>query len=229
MEILIVEDEKSIREVISAYLSRAEYNVLEAEDGEIASKILKEQRVDGVVLDLNLPGKDGLTLCKEIRQKDNTIPILMVTARTEELDELTGLELGADDYITKPFSPNVLVARVDALFRRIAPETLSIGDLFLDSGKMLVLKKGKKINLTAMQFDILKTLASKPGHVYSREALLNKVYKDGVESDVLDRTIDAHIKSIRKAIEDNPKKPKYIITAIGKGYKCSDELQSNKK
>jgi DNA-binding response OmpR family regulator len=221
MQILIVEDESTIREVEKAYLERAGYSVLEAEDGEKALDLFSHNKVDLVLLDLNLPKVDGINVCKQIRALSG-VPIIMVTARVEEMDELIGLEIGADDYIKKPFSPSVLVARVQALLRRIGEAALKIGDLEIDPEKMTVTRSGKLINLTTTQFNILYTLARTPGKVFTRDQIMEHAYNDPVERDVLDRTIDVHIKSIRKLLETDPKNPKYILTMIGKGYKFNE-------
>lgn len=220
--ILVVEDESTIREVISAYLVKAGHHVVEAIDGEQASNIINERKLDLIVLDLNLPKKDGIAVCQEIREgnsNNSRIPIIMVTARVEEIDELLGLEIGADDYVKKPFSPGVLVARVEALLRRLGDTKLNIGNLEIDPTRMLVLKDGVELKLTTTQFNILYLLARNPGRVYTREEILERTSDDYMGKDVLWRTVDAHIKSIRKAIEDKPDVPKLIVTMIGKGYK----------
>ena len=223
MTILIVEDEESIREVQKAYLSRSGYTILEAEDGEEALSIFKKNKLDLVLLDLNLPIKNGIDVCKIIRLSSN-VPIIMVTAKVEEIDEIVGLEIGADDYIKKPFSPSVLVARVNTLLRRVGDTKIQIKDLIIDPAKMVVEKNDNKIEMTTTQFNILYTLAKNPGRVFTREDILERSYNDTLSRDILDRTIDAHIKSIRKHIELDPKDPKYIITVIGKGYKFNDQI-----
>jgi len=223
MKILIVEDESTIREVEKAYLKRAGYEVTEAEDGESALKLFRREKFDLVVLDLNLPKINGIEVCKQIRRL-STVPVIMVTAKTEEIDEIVGLEIGADDYLKKPFSPNILVARVQSLLRRLTHELIEVEDLIIDAQKMSVTKKGVKITLTTTQFNILFTLVINPGKVFTREEVLNRAYDDFIARDIMDRTIDAHIKSLRKAIENDPKEPKYILTVIGKGYKFNDEL-----
>lgn len=223
MKILLVEDEASIREVQKVYLEKAGYSIIEAEDGEIAIEYFKKYKPDLVVLDLNLPNKDGLEVCKEIRQLSK-VPIIMVTARVEEIDELLGLELGADDYVKKPFSPSVLVARVQSLLRRIDDSKIEIENIVIDPDLMRIEKSGEKIELTTTQFNILYTLAKRPGKVFTREEILDKAYNESLPKDVLDRTVDAHIKAIRKNIEPDTKYPKYILTVIGKGYKFNDEI-----
>lgn len=223
MKILLVEDEESIREVEKAYLQRSGYTVTEAYDGQDAINKFSMDTFDLVVLDLNLPEKDGIQVCKEIRNK-STLPIIMVTARVEEIDEIIGLEIGADDYIKKPFSPNILIARVQSLLRRLGTEKLTHGALSIDPQKMLVYKDSKEIQLTTTQFNILYTLAKQPGKVFTRDEILDRAYDDILPNEVLDRTIDAHIKSIRKAIEKDAKEPQYVLTVIGKGYKFNEHL-----
>lgn len=223
MKVLIVEDEQSIREVIKKYLQLAGFSVEEAASGEVA--ILKfNNSIDLVILDLNLPNRDGLAVCQAIRKKSK-VPIIMVTARTEEIDELKGLSLGADDYIKKPFSPKVLVARVQSMLRRAETSTAKTGDLVIDKDKMTVRKAGQNILLTTTQFKILQTLMRQPGKVFTREELLSSSGEGKRLKLAMERTIDAHIKAIRKLIEDDPQNPKYIKTVIGTGYKYNHETK----
>jgi len=223
MKVLIVEDEAPIREVIKKYLQLAGFNVVEAGSGEVA--ILKfNDSIDLVILDLNLPNKDGLAVCQAIRKKSKA-PIIMVTARTEEIDELKGLSLGADDYIKKPFSPKVLVARVKSMLRRAETSPTKTGDLAIDKDKMIVRKAGQTILLTTTQFKILQTLMRQPGKVFTREELLLSSGEEKRLKLAMERTIDAHIKAIRKLIEDDPQNPKYIKTVIGTGYKYNHETK----
>ncbi|MCA9386736.1 response regulator transcription factor [Candidatus Dojkabacteria bacterium] len=224
MKILVVEDEDTIREVEKAYLSRAGFSVDEASDGKSALELFSKNKYDLIVLDLNLPEIDGINVCKEIR-KLSQVPVIMVTARVEEIDEIIGLEIGADDYIKKPFSPSVLIARVQSILRRTGHEVIETGGLSIDPERMIIAIKGKEIELTTTQFNILYTLAKRPGKVFTRSEILDYAYDETLPNDVLDRTVDAHVKSIRKAIEPNPKKPKYLLTVIGKGYKFNDELK----
>lgn len=224
MKILIVEDEDSIREVEKAYLQRSGYSVVEAEDGDVALTKFSLEKFDLVVLDLNLPHKDGIEVCKEIR-KISKVPVLMVTARVEEIDEIIGLEIGADDYLKKPFSPNILVARVQALLRRTGDQLIEIEKIKINPEKMNIEVNGIKIDLTTTQFNILHLLASSPGKVFTRDQIIERSNGETIPKDVLDRTVDAHIKSIRKLIEQDTKKPKYIQTVIGRGYKFNDELK----
>jgi DNA-binding response OmpR family regulator len=221
--ILVVEDEKAIREIQVAYLKQAGYDVKEAEDGDGAMELLEQNKFDLIVLDINLPKVNGFELCKKIRESSD-VPIIIVTARTQEVDEVSGLEFGADDYIRKPFSPSVFLSRVRAILRRFDKKIIQIGELKIDSEKVIVWKNNKKIKLTSTQFNILFALASNPGKVFTRDEILVKTTKGLIGPDVLDRTVDAHIKSIRKKIEDSPSKPKYILTVIGKGYKFNEDL-----
>lgn len=223
MNILLVEDEASIREVEKAYLQRAGYTVHEAVDGKQALEMFRSESPDLVVLDINLPELDGIEVCKQIR-KSSMVPVIMVTARTEEIDELLGLELGADDYVKKPFSPNVLIARVNGLLRRTHQGVVKVNGLVIDPERVVVTKHDRKISLTSTQFNILYALAKQPGIVFTRDMILDRAYDSTLPPDILDRTVDAHIKSIRKQIEDDHSNPKYILTVIGKGYKFNDEL-----
>lgn len=222
MRILVVEDEDTIREVEKAYLTRAGYAVDEASDGGSAIDYFNKHKYSLVVLDLNLPVQNGIEVCKSIRAKSN-IPIVMVTARVEEIDEIVGLEIGADDYIKKPFSPAILVARVQALLRRSEGEIIEYKDLVIDPEKFIVTKSGNPVSLTTTQFNILYLLARSKGKVFTRDEILDKAYDETLPKDVLDRTVDAHIKSIRKAIENDSKNPEYVVTVIGKGYKLNDD------
>lgn len=223
-KILIVEDESTIREVEKAYLERAGYKVDEASDGAEAVEKFKENSYVLVVLDLNLPKLDGIEVCREIR-KTSRVPIIMLTARVEEFDEIIGLEIGADDYIKKPFSPNILVARINSILRRFKDESeIKIGDILINPERMEVKKDDKLLTLTTTQFNILFLLASHPGRVYTREQILEHLYIDLDSRYTMERTIDAHIKSIRKLLEADPRSPNYIITIIGKGYKFMDNL-----
>ena len=219
--ILIIEDEKELVKVLRMYLEKAGYNVLSAYRGDTGLSIWSHKHPDLVVLDLNLPGMDGIDVAREIRRKDNT-PIIMLTARIEETDQLIGLELGADDYIIKPYSPRVVVARVRALLRRAATaptetRVLRFGTLEIDLDAHLVLRDGAQIDLTPTEFNILTHLAGNPGRVFSRAELMDDgggTFYEGYE-----RTIDAHIKNLRAKLEPNPRKPTYIETVFGVGYR----------
>ncbi|HSB65874.1 MAG TPA: response regulator transcription factor [Anaerolineales bacterium] len=221
--LLIIEDEPELVRVLRSYLEQAGYHVLSALRGDIGLTSWEEKRPDLVILDLNLPGMDGLEVARRIRQNETRrTPILMLTARADEVDQLVGLELGADDYITKPFSPRIVVARVNALLRRsdalkATIHTVQVSDLVIDQESHSLTRAGESIDLTPTEFSLLVTLASQPGRVFSRLQLLEAA--QGVAYEGYERTIDAHIKNLRAKIESNTKKPQYIETVFGIGYR----------
>jgi two-component system alkaline phosphatase synthesis response regulator PhoP len=222
--ILIIEDDKKICDLLRIYLEKEGYETVAAYDGNAGLEMFNGTNPDFIVLDLMLPGIDGNEVARKIRSGSN-VPILMLTAKSEEIDKVLGLEIGADDYMTKPFSPKELVARVKAIFRRVDQKPLSetspvvlIGDIEIDCEKLQVKLRGKSIHLSINEFKILHTLASHPGRVFSRDQLLSYVYKDE-NVIVLDRTVDAHIKNIRKKLKDDPRKPRYIESVFGAGYR----------
>jgi DNA-binding response OmpR family regulator len=224
-KILVVDDEPKIIQLTQDYLENAGFSVISAGDGERALAVIQIEKPDLVVLDLGLPGMDGLDVCRSIRKASN-LPIIMLTARDEETDKLVGLELGADDYITKPFSPKELVARVRSVLRRSElaqedREVIRVGDVTLDSPRMQVTVSGEEIELTATEFQLLQALASQPGRIFTRSQLLNAVHGVAIES--YERAIDAHIKNIRRKLEPVPHEPRYIQTVYGVGYRFSDE------
>lgn len=222
--ILVVDDEPKIVEVVEAYLKKEGFGVLTAMDGEKALSLFKNEVVHLIVLDLMLPKISGEEVCNKIRATSD-IPIIMLTAKSEEDDKIEGLAIGADDYLTKPFSARELVGRVRALIRRTYRDSNPLadylifndGDLEVDIKRMKVKKCGQYINLTANEFKILLALLVSPGQVFSREQLVQKAF--GIDYEGFDRTVDSHIKNIRQKIEDNHKEPKYIITVYGMGYK----------
>lgn len=220
--ILIIEDDPEIRKIEKDYLENNGFEVVVAAEGKAGLLMVDTQKPDLVILDLNLPKMDGLEVCKGIRKLSN-IPIIMITARTKEFDESIGFDLGADDYIKKPFSPKIMVARVKALLKRagdvFGEEILNIKDLTFDVANYTLTRGKESIALTKIQYDILIALAKNAGRVLKRDELLDKGYKEAFANEVFDRTIDAHIKNIRKALGDNPKDPKYISTIRGVGYK----------
>jgi DNA-binding response OmpR family regulator len=221
--ILIIEDEPELVKVLRSYLEQAGFNVLSAGRGDSGLSTWEHKRPDLVILDLNLPGMDGLDVAREIRRKSST-PVIMLTARVEEMDELIGLELGADDYITKPFSPRVVVARVRALLRRaeggpVESHVLRVMDLEIDQDAHSVKRGGQLIELTPTEFNLLVTLASQPGRAFSRLQLLEA--SQGAAYEGYERTIDAHIKNLRAKLEPDPKNPDYIETVFGIGYRFS--------
>ncbi len=226
--ILIIEDEPELVKVLRSYLEQAGFTVLTAYRGDSGFSSWEHKRPDLVILDLNLPGMDGLDVAREIRRKADT-PIIMVTARVEETDRLIGLEIGADDYITKPYSPREVVARVRAVLRRAgatpaASQVLRVADLEIDRDAHTVSRSGQGVELTPTEFNLLAALASQPGRAFTRlqlsEAALGNAYEG------YDRTIDAHIKNLRAKIERNPKSPSYIETVFGVGYRFNKESRS---
>ena len=224
--ILVVDDEPKITQLVRDYLERAGFGVLVAHDGKKAFSIAKTEKPDAVILDLGLPQLDGLDFTREFRKTSNA-PIIMLTARAEESDKLIGLELGADDYMTKPFSPKELVARVRVVFRRIenaanaGSEIIRYGDLTLDVPRMRVTATKREVEeLTPTEFELLATLARQPGRVFTRAQILDAIH--GVAFESYERAIDAHIKNIRRKIEVKASEPKYVITVYGVGYKFAD-------
>jgi two-component system alkaline phosphatase synthesis response regulator PhoP len=219
--ILIIEDEPELVRILRAYLEQAGFNVLTAGRGDTGLSTWEHKRPDLVILDLNLPGMDGLDVAREIRRKAAT-PILMLTARVEEADQLIGLELGADDYIPKPFSPRLVVARVRALLRRTnagaAPhQVLRAADLEIDLEAHTVQRAGQAVELTPTEFSLLAALVEQPGRAFNRLQLLEAA--QGTAYEGYERTIDAHIKNLRAKLEPDPKHPIYIETVFGIGYK----------
>ena len=222
--VLVVEDELKIARLIRDYLEGAGFGVLEAADGQTAISMARSHRPDMIVLDLGLPGMDGLDVTRRLRET-SSVPIIMVTARVEETDRIVGLELGADDYLTKPFSPKELVARIRAVLRRAdatlgGGEQIRAGDVTLDIPKRRVTVRGAEVELTATEFDLLLTMARNPGRIYTRAQLLDQVH--GVAFDSYERSIDAHIKNIRRKVEANPRKPALVLTVYGVGYRFAD-------
>ena len=224
--ILIVEDEPKIVRLARDYLERSGFRVVVAADGNSALAAAQRERPDLIVLELNLPGRDGLDVCRAIR-RESDVPIIMLTARVDEADRLIGLELGADDYITKPFSPRELVARTRAVLRRVQggvyrSDLVRVGELEIDLKGHRVSRKEENINLTRIEFNLLATLAQNPGKVFTRSELLNRLH--GVAYDGFDRSIDAHIKNLRHKLEYDPVEPQYVLTVYGVGYKFNDEV-----
>ncbi|MFR6290796.1 MAG: response regulator transcription factor [Peptococcaceae bacterium] len=230
--ILIVEDETNIRANMAEFLQAEDFETVLAKDGEEAIALFEEKKVDLVILDLMLPKVDGLEVCKHIR-RNSDVPIIMVTARDEEIDKLLGLELGADDYITKPFSLRELKARIKAVLRRTksgsvkgaADEVLSFGTLEVDLGRREVKQQGKIIDLTPSEYAILITLCQNIGRPYSRLQLLNATLGESYAG--YERAIDTHVSNLRKKIEPNPQKPVYILTVYGLGYKFGDHYETD--
>jgi len=225
--ILVVDDEPKIVQLLRDYLERAGFRVLTAPNGKTALALAHSEKPDMIILDLGLPEMDGLDVTRTLRKASN-VPILMLTARSDETDKLIGLELGADDYITKPFSPRELVARIRVVFRRMENyseanvEVLHAADLTLDMPRMRVMAAGRNIEeFTPTEFELLVAMARHPGRVFTRNQLLEAVH--GVAFESYERAIDAHIKNIRRKIEPAAGEPRYILTVYGVGYKFADQ------
>ena len=219
--VLVVDDEPIVREVVVRYLRRDGFRTLEAGDGETARALVERERPDLVVLDLMLPGADGLAICRWIRSR-STLPVIMLTARGDEADRIVGLELGADDYVTKPFSPRELATRVRTVLRRAQQpvardEQLSFGDLELDAATREVRRSGSPLKLTAKEFDLLWFLASHPRRVFSRDQLMDRVW--GYEAALDTGTVTVHVRRLREKIEDDPSRPRRLETVWGAGYR----------
>ncbi len=222
-KILVVDDELEIVRLVRAYLERAGFSVVAASEGREALAVFRHEHPNLVVLDLNLPGLDGLDVCRAIRRASD-VPIIMLTARIEETDRLIGLELGADDYVVKPFSPREIVARVRAVLRRAEvgptrPEIVSAPGVTLDLTRRTAALAGQPLDLTTMEFDLLAVLAANPGQVFSRLQLLDRAQGDAYAG--YERTIDVHIKNLRKKLGDDPQNPRFIETVRGVGYRFS--------
>ena len=225
VSVLVVDDEPRIVGLVREYLDRAGFAVLEAADGAGALELFAEHQPDAVVLDLGLPDMDGVDLLRRLRA-DSSVPILVLTARADELDRVLGLELGADDYVVKPFGPRELVARIRALLRRpslgdhLDGDVVVVGDLRIDVPKRQVAVAGAEVALTATEFDLLETLARQPGRVFSRAQLLDAGH--GVSFESYERAIDAHVKNIRRKIEPEPGRYRFVLTVHGVGYKLAE-------
>lgn len=227
--ILVIDDEPRIVKLARDYLEKGGYQVLTAGEGAAALMLAQQQKPDLVVLDLNLPGMDGLEVCKQLRRTSD-VPIIMLTARVEETDRLIGLELGADDYVVKPFSPRELVARVKVILRRARGTTqasgiLRLGELEIDLGGHRVSRQQQEINLTPSEFNLLAVLAQHPGQTFSRDQLLSRLY--GLDYEGFGRSVDAHIKNLRQKLEADPAEPRYILTVYGVGYKFANSGSYN--
>jgi len=219
--VLVVDDEPTIREIVAGYLEREGYRTLEAADGTRARELLEREPPDLVVLDVMLPGADGLELCRWIRSRSR-LPVIMLTARGEESDRIVGLELGADDYVTKPFSPRELAARVRTVLRRAEPEAVSeerltFNGLVIDSATREVTKSGEPLRLTAREFDLLWFVASHPRRVFSREQIMRRVW--GYSSALDTGTVTVHVRRLREKIEEEPSRPRHLETVWGVGYR----------
>jgi two-component system, OmpR family, alkaline phosphatase synthesis response regulator PhoP len=225
-KILVVDDEAKIVKLVRSYLEQAGYTVVEANDGQTALIQARREKPDLVVLDLGLPGIDGIEVTRILRRERDT-PIIMLTARVEDTDRIVGLELGADDYVTKPFNPRELLARVRAVLRRTggataAPEMLRAGDLVLDIGGHQATLDGRPLDLTPTEFDLLAVLMQNSGRVFTRLELLERV--QGYAYEGYERTIDAHVKNLRAKLGDDPRHPRYVETVFGVGYRLGAGL-----
>jgi DNA-binding response OmpR family regulator len=226
--ILVVEDEPSIAQIAADYLRHGGFGVITASNGVDALAQARAQRPDLVVLDLGLPRLDGLEVAKTLR-REGDVPIIILTARIEESDRLAGLAIGADDYITKPFSPRELVARVRTVLRRADPggsgdDVLRRGEFIIDTRRLQVSRGGTPIDLTATEFQLFAALARKPGRIFTRAQLLDAVR--GTDVEAFDRAIDTHIKNIRQKIEPDSRRPRYILTVYGMGYKFAESTNA---
>jgi two-component system alkaline phosphatase synthesis response regulator PhoP len=227
--ILVVDDEQSIREVVAAYLTREGFAVATAADGPAALMAAQHLRPNLVILDLMLPDLDGIEVCRRLRAESD-VPVIMLTARADEIDKLVGLAIGADDYVTKPFSARELVARVKVVLRRAAREPaerrepLGYGDLIIDAEQRLVTRRGASIALTALQFDLLYALARRPGRVFTRDELIAACW--GPAAEVLARVVDMQIVNLRRRLEDDPSRPVYLHTVRGVGYRFGQPVGS---
>jgi two-component system alkaline phosphatase synthesis response regulator PhoP len=226
--ILVVDDDKQIGRLVQSYLEKAGYTILTAYDGEDAMRVIRRERPDLIVLDLMLPKRDGYEITKWLRadQALSATPILMLTARVEDGDKILGLELGADDYLTKPFNPREVVARVRAILRRTtatpsAPHVLLVGDLQLDVDRHTVMMGERAIETTPTEFTLLRILMENPNRAFTRGELIEKAL--GYSYEGMERTLDTHIKNLRKKIEDDPSDPQYIETVFGVGYRLRED------
>jgi DNA-binding response OmpR family regulator len=222
--VLVVDDEPVVRDVVARYLRRDGFTTLEAGDGEDARRLIEAHDPELVVLDVMLPGVDGLELCRWIRSRSN-LPVILLTARGEEADRIVGLELGADDYVTKPFSPRELIARVRAVLRRSqaepgsdsAPDRLAFGDVVVDGASRLATRAGEPVKLTAREFDLLWFLASHPGRAFSRDQLMDRVW--GYSAALDSGTVTVHVRRLREKIEADPAHPRHLQTVWSVGYR----------
>jgi DNA-binding response OmpR family regulator len=232
-KILVIEDDSDITHLLQVNLRDMGYDVSLAHDGTTGLAKATAAAHDLIILDLMLPGVDGLEICRRVRSRPDYTPILMLTSKSSEFDRVLGLEIGADDYLTKPFSIKELLARVKALFRRIealkatpynhTDETIVVGDLTIDVARRTVTKTGNAVHLTAKEFDLLLHFARRPGRVYTRTQLLDAVWGSGYES--YQHTVNSHINRLRAKIEQDPTRPRYILTVWGVGYKFADDLR----
>jgi DNA-binding response OmpR family regulator len=229
-KVLVIEDDKSIADLLEIHLKDLKCEVTTTMDGSDGLKIATTDQFDLIVLDLMLPKVDGLEICKEVRRKDIYTPILMLTSKSEEMDKVIGLEVGADDYLTKPFSIREFIARAKAILRRVeaiqkeigSDADIQVGDLSIEASKRKVSLRGERIDLTPKEFDLLHLLASHPGKTYTREQLLNILW--GYQYNGYEHTVNSHINRLRSKIESNISNPQYILTSWGVGYRFNEEI-----
>ena len=227
-KILVVDDEKKIVDIVKAYLEKDGYRVIVAHDGKEALDMARHRAPDLIVLDLMLPEIPGWDVCRTLRAESN-VPIIMLTARDEDTDKIIGLELGADDYVTKPFNPKELMSRIRAVLRRVdytdeKRKVIEVGELSIDFEKHEVRRGEELLELTPTEFELLRALAESPGRVYSRLQLLDRVLGEAYEG--YERTIDSHVKNLRKKLESDPDHPRYIVTVWGVGYKLGEGVNA---
>jgi len=225
--VLIVDDEPRIVEVARDYLEHAGFAVLTAVDGPSALMTARTRKPDVIILDLGLPGLDGLDVTRTLR-RESSIPIVMLTARDDELDRVLGLEIGADDYVTKPFSPRELVARVRAILRRVdrqdePGDRIEAGGVSIDLARMRVEADGRTVELTPTEFQLLVALARQPGRIFTRSQLLDAIH--GLAFESYERAIDAHVKNLRHKLEPDPGRPRYVLTVYGVGYRFAEDVE----
>jgi DNA-binding response OmpR family regulator len=225
--VLIVDDEPRIVEVARDYLEHAGFAVLTAADGPSALKTARSRKPDVIVLDLGLPGLDGLDVARTLRH-ESSVPIVMLTARDDDLDRVLGLEIGADDYVTKPFSPRELVARIRAILRRVdrldePSDRIEAGGVTIDLARMRVEADGRTVDLTPTEFQLLVALARQPGRIFTRSQLLDAIH--GLAFESYERAIDAHVKNLRRKLEPDPSRPRYVLTVYGVGYRFAEDTE----
>lgn len=229
MQILIVDDEKALVKGLRYTLEKEGYSVLAAYDGQEALDILRSSKPDMILLDLMLPKVDGLAVCRRIRQQGNKTPIIMLTAKGEDVDKIIGLELGADDYVAKPFNPRELVARIRAVLRRAADNPPSggmrFGDLYIDTDRRMVKVKDEAVELSVREFDLITTMARRPGFTFTRDMLLEQVWGHDYFGDT--RVVDVYIRRLREKIEPDPARPRWLITKWGVGYAFEGEADKH--
>ena len=231
-KVLIVDDEKAIVDILKYNLEKNGFETLEAYDGKQALDLARKQDPDIILLDIMLPCMDGFEVCKALRDEGNNVPIIMLTAREDETDKVFGLETGADDYITKPFSIRELLARVQANILRVSVpmavqeeknnNTIHVRDLTIDTDRHTVYRDGKEIELTEREYNILQLMAAEPGKVFSREELMQRVWQYDYFSKDEMRTVDVAMRRFREKLEKNPAEPEYIMTRRGAGYYFAD-------